>query len=789
MKKISRMAVLILMFSSVLLKAQNTSTISGTIRSASDGEDLIGVNIAIKEMPTVGASTNTFGFYSLTLKKDTYTIIFSYLGYKTIEKKIDLSKDVKLNISLETNAEVLSEVILSADRSDRNITSTDVGASKISVKDVEIIPVLFGERDIMKIIQLLPGVKPAGEGNAGFYVRGGAADQNLILLDGAPVYNASHLLGFFSVFNSSALKDVKLYKGSIPSKYGGRLSSVMDVKMKDGNSKEYKVNGGIGLIASNLTIEGPIVKDKGSIMISGRRTYADLFLKLSSNENQKNTKLYFYDLNVKANYRISEKNRIFLSGYFGRDVLGIADLVGFDWGNKTATLRWNHIFSNKLFSNTSFIYSDYNYKIEIKGIGDGLDIASKINDLTFKQEFDYFLNSNNTINFGADLIKHTFMPGEFKSSSAELNDFFVENKQSIESAAYVSNEQKIGEKLTLSYGLRFTNFTQIGPGEIITFDKNGMVTDVKKYDKWESVASYNRLAPRFSSTFLLNDEQSIKLSYARTYQFLHMISNSNASSPTDIWLPSSNNIKPSDADQVSFGYFKNFNNNKWELSSEIYYKKVHNIIDYRTGAQTMFNADVEAELLYGDGRAYGMEFLVKKRTGKLTGWVSYTLSRTENLFEQINDNKWFSAKQDRIHDVSIVASYQFSPRVTLSSTWVYYTGNAVTFPSGKYEINGDIIPYYTERNGYRMPDYHRMDLGLTIKKIRYKYAVNPKTGELEKMKSRFQSNWNYSIYNLYGRENAYSITFQEKEGAPGQMEAEQLSLFRFVPSITYNFSF
>ena len=786
MNKINFIIILILL-SVVSLQAQ-VFTISGSITDGSNGEDLIGVNIAVKESPTTGVSTNTFGFYSLSLPEGTYTFLFSYLGYKTEVKQIVLNMNVKLNIDLRLDSQSLSEVVVSAKRSDENIVSTDVGVSSLTVKDIETVPVLFGEKDIMKTIQLLPGVKPAGDGNAGFYVRGGAADQNLILLDGAPVYNASHLMGFFSVFNSTAIKDVKLYKGNMPAEYGGRLASVMDVKMKDGNNKEFGVDGGIGVISSKLTLQGPIVKDKGSFMVSGRRTYADLFLKFSSDENQQKTKLYFYDLNLKANYKINENNRVFLSGYFGRDVLGYADQFGFDWGNTTATVRWNHIFTPKLFSNTSFIYSDYNYKINVTSDVD-IDISSRIRDWNFKQEFDYFLNENNTVKFGANIIHHTFMPGELSSSDEKVNDFLLEHKYSLESAAYISNTHKVTDKLTLAYGLRYTNFTQMGPGTITTWDENGNASAVNEYDKWESVASYNRLAPRFAATYVIDEKQSVKAAYVRSYQFLHMISNSTTSAPTDIWLPTSNNIKPSSSDQYSLGYFRNFNENKWEFSSEVYYKDIDNIIDYRTGASTTFNADVESELLYGDGRAYGVEFLLKKRTGKLTGWVSYTLSRSEMKFDEINTNTWFSAKQDRIHDFSIVASYRITPRLVASGTWVYFTGNAVTFPSGKYSIEGQLIPYYTERNGYRMPDYHRMDIGVTLDNKDYKYEINPETGDKEKVKKRFKSSWNFSIYNVYGRENAYTIDFRESETNPGTTEAVQLALFKFVPSISYNFSF
>ncbi|MCK5825305.1 MAG: TonB-dependent receptor [Ichthyobacteriaceae bacterium] len=769
--------------------AQLKYTISGTIQDFSTGEDLIGVNIAIKELPTSGATTNTYGFYSISLKKDVYNVLFSYLGYKTITKQIDLSKNTRINISLKPDAESLSEVVVSATRDNDNVVSTSVGVSKLSIKDIETVPVLFGEKDIMKTIQLLPGVKPAGDGNAGFYVRGGSADQNLILLDGAPVYNASHLMGFFSVFNSTAIKDVKLYKGSMPAEYGGRLASVMDVVMNEGNNKEFKADGGIGLISSKLTIEGPIQKDKSSFIISGRRTYADLFLMLVDDEKISSSTLYFYDLNVKANMKISDNDRVFLSGYFGRDVLGVADKFGFNWGNTTGTIRWNHIANDKLFSNTSLIFSNYNYLIEISNNNIMFNISSQIQDWNFKQHFDYYMNENNSIKFGLNVINHTFKPGDFEAETDDLSSINIEPKYSLESSAYVSNTHKIFEKLTLNYGLRFSNFTQYGPGEIMYWDKEGNLIHTKNFNKNEVVVSYNRWAPRISGTFIVNDNSSIKSSYARSFQFLHMLSNSSSSSPTDTWMPSSNNIKPSESNQIALGYFRNLKDNKWEFSTEIYYKYMTNIIDYRTGAQTMLNNEVESELLNGDGRAYGIEFLLKKKAGKFSGWISYTLSKSEKLFDEINNGAWFSAKQDRIHDFSIVGTYKFTERLSLSGTWVYFTGNAITFPAGKFSNNGFMVPLYSERNGYRMPDYHRLDLGLTLKNKKYKYVLNPKTGEKVKIKDPFQSSWNFSLYNAYARENAYSISFQEDPDNPGHTQAVQIALFKIVPSISYNFSF
>lgn len=791
--------------------AQEKFTVSGTIKDGSSGEDLIGARVMVKELPGTGTITNAYGFYSLTLPKGKYTLQIKSIGFGLMEIPVDLTKDIRLDKELAVDSKVLDAVIVDAEKDDANVTSTEMGVEKISVKDIEAIPVFFGEKDILKTIQLLPGIKSAGEGNAGFYVRGGAADQNLVLLDGAPVYNASHLLGFFSVFNSDALKDVKLYKGAAPSKFGGRLSSVMDIKMKEGNAKKFSASGGIGLISSRLTLEGPIVKDKGSFILSGRRTYADLFLKLANDSIRplaEKTTLYFYDFNAKANYRLGDKDRIFLSGYFGRDIFGIEDQFGFDWGNLTGTLRWNHIFNDKLFGNTSLVFSNYNYKIEFGSGGQTFQIGSQIQDWNLAQEFDYYLNANNKLNFGANVIHHTFKPGEVETGDAidfVLND--IENRFSIETAVWLGNEQKFGKRFSVMYGLRYSNFAQVGPGNIFSYDVDGNVSDTTEYKTGELVKAYNGLSPRVSGTFLINEKSSVKAGYSRTYQYLHLLSNATASSPTDIWIPSSNNVKPQVADQWSIGYFRNFADNTYEMSVETYYKDMKNAVDYRDGAEVTLNPKVEGELLIGRARAYGVELLLKKKKGKFNGWVSYTLARSEKKFDRdynvINNGDWYPAKQDRTHDVSIVLMYQFAPRWTASGSWVYYTGNAVTFPSGKYEINGQVVNYYTERNGYRMPDYHRLDLGLTYKSLPYKMVKDVDTGELKKADKKWRSSFNVSVYNAYARENAYSISFREVEqvdangntiydtsGKPvTKTEAVQLALFKIVPSISYNFEF
>jgi len=788
MKKelLTLLVALLLSFSAF---SQEKYTLSGSVKDLSNGEDLIGLTISVKEMPGTGTVSNVYGFYSLTLLKGDYTIQYSYLGYQTQEFKMNFNQNIKKNIELGVDANDLAVFEITAEKEDENIRATEMSVTKINMKEIESIPVLFGERDVMKTIQLMPGVATGGEGSAGFFVRGGSADQNLILLDEAPVYNASHLLGFFSVFNSDAIKDLKLYKGGMPAEYGGRLSSVMDIKMKDGNSKKLAVSGGLGLISSKLTIEAPIVKDKGSFIISGRRTYIDQFTKLSKNDAIKSTILYFYDLNLKANYRLGEKDRVFLSGYFGKDVISVKDRVGINWGNTTATLRWNHLFNDKLFSNTSLIYSNYNYNIRIEAAE--FEIDSKIQDLTIKEDIDFYLNDKNKIKFGGSVVHHTFAPGEFSATGTlnNINELEIEKRYSLESGLYLSDEQKVTDLFSLTYGVRLTNFTQFGPGDIYTFEQDGSISDTTIYSDWQTVSSYNGIEPRVSAKYQLNEVSSLKASYARSNQYLHLLSNSSSGSPTDTWMPSSNNIKPEVSDQVALGYFRNLQNNSYEFSVETYFKILDNTIDYKNGAAVTLNPTVEGELLYGEGRAYGLEFFLKKKKGNFTGWISYTLAKSENRFEALNDGQWYSVKQDRTHDLSIVGMLSLSERVKVSSTFIYYTGNAVTFPTGKYQIDNQTVNLYSDRNGSRMPAYHRMDVGLTWEGKKYKEVKNFETGEIQKVKKKVESSWNFSIYNIYARENAYSITFQENGDDPTKTEIIQLSLFKRIPSISYNFKF
>ena len=749
--------------------------ISGQISDGSNGEDIAFADITVTNLENTGTNTNAYGFYSIALPAGEHTLSFQYLGYATVLKTITLSEDIKINIELGEDAAMLDEIVVTAEKENKNITRNEGSVTQIDMKDVRELPALGGEPDIMKAIQLTPGIKAAGEGNAGFYVRGGGLDQNLILLDEAPVYNPSHLLGFFSVFNGDAIKGATIYKGGMSAEYGGRTSSVVDMRMKDGNNKGYDVTGGIGLIASRLTVEGPIVKDKGSFMVSGRRTYADLFLNLSSNENTSGSSLFFYDLNAKANYRIGEKDRIYLSGYFGRDKFGFRDDFGLDWGNTTGTLRWNHLFSDRLFSNTTFIYSDYDYKFTIGADENRIGLQSVINDLNFKQDFTYFANDKNLLKFGVNIIQHTIEPGNLDAGeNTGINSEDAAESYATEGAIYLQNEQKIGNKLSLNYGLRYSFFNRTGAGNAYDLDAEGNINEVISYEKGESMQYYGGLEPRMSANYLLDEKSSLKFGYNRNYQFLHLLTSSTSSTPTDRWIMSSNNVKPQIADQVSLGYFRNFADNMFEGSVEAYYKDMQNTIEYRTGSNLFFSEEVETDLVYGNGEAYGLEFYLKKNKGRLTGWLSYTLSRTLRQFDEINNGEKFSARQDRIHDVALVLNYKLTDKVTLTGNFVYNTGDAVTFPTGRYNIDGLVVPVYTERNGYRMPDYHRLDLGLTWYK---------------KKTEKFESSWNFSLYNVYGRENAYSISFQPSEADPAVTEAVQLSLFKWIPSATWNFKF
>lgn len=748
-------------------------TISGHIKSKHSGETLIGASVRAGNR---GTASNEYGFYSLTLPRGNYTVGFSAIGLQSQAVSLHLEKDTVLNVFLEDEVKNLEGVIVSAQSKGRSITSPQMGVEKLSTREIRYLPVLLGERDILKTIQLLPGIKSAGEGNSGFYVRGGAGDQNLILLDEAPVYNASHLLGFFSTFNSDAIKDMTVYKGGMPAQYGGRLSSVVDIKMNDGNNQDYDVSGGVGLISTKLNVEGPLQKDRSSFLLTGRRTYADMFLKLSHDSSINQNRIYFYDLNAKLNYQLSDKDRLFLSGYFGKDLLGVGKTFGIDWGNGTGTLRWNHVFTRKLFSNTSVIFSNYKYKISIQSGGDDFDIFSQIRDWNLKQEYQWYAGSRHNIRFGFNTIYHVITPGEVKAyRSQSVNSTALQKRYSSENAVFYSDTWKLSDRLNLTYGIRLSTFTILGKGDYYHIDADGRVTDTLRYRKGEAVKTYVNPEPRLAASYVFNPDESVKASYVRNVQNLHLVSNSTSANPTDKWIANTNIIKPEISDQVSIGYYRNLSQGLYEISVETYYKTMQHQIDYRDGADIFANSDaIESQLLFGKGRAYGLEWLIKKKSGKLTGWIAYTLSKTEKKISGINSDRWYNARQDRTHEVAIVTSYQLNKKWTVSANWVFYTGDAVTFPAGKYRVNDQTVFYYTERNGYRMPAYHRLDIGATC--------------ELKK-KKKFSSELAISLYNAYGRENAYTINFRDSKDDPSKTEAVRYALFKFIPSVSYNFKF
>jgi hypothetical protein len=748
-------------------------TISGTIQSKAKGETVIGATV---RAGNTGVSSNEYGFYSLTLAQGSYTLEFSAIGLQAKTIAIDLDKDTRLNVLLEDEIKSLGGVTVTAQSRGRSISSPQMGIERLSTSEIKNIPVLLGERDILKTIQLLPGIKSAGDGNTGFYVRGGAGDQNLILLDEAPVYNASHFLGFFSTFNSDAIKDLVVYKGGMPAQYGGRLSSVVDIKMNDGNNQDYNVSGGLGLISAKLNVEGPLQKGRSSFLVTGRRTYVDMFLQLSHDSSINSNTLYFYDLNAKLNYQLGEKDRLYLSGYFGKDVLGIGKAFGIGWGNGTGTLRWNHIFSSKLFSNTSLIFSNYNYTISVRSSGDDFDILSQIRDWNLKQEYQWYASSRNNIRFGFNTIYHIITPGEVKASAASsVNSSALQKRYSWENALYVTNTWKASDRINLTYGLRVSLFSILGKGDFYAIDNEGRVTNTLSYTKGEFVKTYINPEPRLAASYIFNSHTSVKASYVRNVQNLHLVSNSTSSNPTDKWIANTNIIRPEISDQVSAGYYRDLFQNRFELSIETYYKSMQHQIDYRDGADIFANSDaIESQLLFGKGRAYGIEWLLKKKAGKLTGWLSYTLSKTEKKINGINDNRWYNARQDRTHDVAIVTSYQLSSKWTVSANWVFSTGDAVTFPAGKYQVDNRTVFYYTERNGYRMPSYHRLDLGAT-------WTL--------KQRKKWSSELTFSLYNAYGRENAYTINFRDNKDDPAKTEAVRYALFKYIPSVSYNFKF
>jgi len=758
--------------------AQTRITLSGTVQDATSGENLTGATVRVRELPGVGAGANAYGFFTLTVPAGAYTLEVSFVGYATQQRQLTVSASQRLDFRLKPGGSELTEVVVTGRRADAAISKAQMGVEQLDLQQIAKVPVLFGEKDVLKTLTLLPGIKSAGEGSGGFSVRGGAIDQNLILLDEAPVYNASHLLGFFSTFNSDAIKDLTVYKGGMPAQYGGRLSSVVDIRMKDGNNQQLHGSGGIGLIASRLALEGPLVKNRGSFLVTARRTYADVFLKLSKNETTRNSSLYFYDVNAKANYVLNDRNRLYFSAYLGRDALGLANTFGQYYGNKTATLRLNHLFSDRVFSNTALIYSKYDYEIDIASNAQNFVIKSKIQDLNLKQDFEFTPSTTQTVRFGAQAIYHTITPGYVTADAGSSTNSAAERTNySLETAAYASHEWQAAPRLNFTAGLRLSGFSLLGPGTYSTYDAAGTVLNATTYAKGKFLKTYLRLEPRFAASFQLTEASSLKASYARNVQNLHLLSNSSTSLPTDLYVPTTFNVKPELADQISAGYYRTLGPNKaYSLTVETYYKTLQNQIDYRDGTQLRGNLDVEASLLYGIGRAYGIEFLLRKDVGRLTGWLGYTLSKSQRQFAQINGGAWFNARQDRPHDLSVVAIYQLNSRWSLSGTFLASTGNAATFPVGKYEVAGQVVSLYGLRNADRLPSYRRLDLGATYEKPHQE-------------DHRFHSSWSFSVYNALGRENPYSIRFQPDPNDATRTQAVQTALFRTIPSATYNFSF
>ncbi|OAV42657.1 TonB-dependent receptor [Lewinella sp. 4G2] len=777
------------------LAAQEKVTVKGTVTDASNGETLIGATIYLKGT-TKGTTTNEYGFYSLTVDPGTYTIVAGYLGYEDQAREAEFIGNFTADFELAESGTDLVEIVVTAEEEDANVADVQMSVEQLNIGQIERLPALLGEVDVLRSIQLLPGVSTVGEGAAGFNVRGGSIDQNLVILDEAPVFNSSHLFGFFSVFNPDAVKGVKLYKGGIPARYGGRLSSILDVRMKEGNSKQFQMDGGIGTIFSRLSVEAPIVKDKSSFLLAGRRSYIDVLAAPFLGDDLEGTTLNFYDLTLKTNYKFSDRDQIFLSAYLGRDVFAPGDQAGFSWGNTTTTLRWNHLFSDKLFSNLTFYYSDYDYAINFGDDPeqDAFDWDASIVNFSAKPEFSYFINPDNVIRFGGQGIYYRFEPANaIAVSDGDEIDISIANQWAIESAAFIENEQSIFKgRVKLNYGLRLSYFAYLGGRNVYEFGeapRQGIarpLTNATSTDRGETIKDWYNLEPRASIQYQLNTSSSLKASYQRTAQYIHLLSNTTASVPLDIWTPSTNNIDPQLADQYAIGYFRNFKNNTYEASAETYYKDFSNLIDYVDGADLVLNELVEGQILPGKGRAYGLELQVKKVKGRFNGWINYTLARTELLTEGINDDDWYPSRFDQTHNLNVTGFYEINDRWTFSSTFAYITGTPVTLASSGYYQLGYFVPNNegAGRNNFRIPDYHRLDISFTL---------DPKK---EKADKRWQGQWVFGVYNLYSRRNPITVSGRQDAdirpilGQPISTESVKLSVVgNFIPSVSYNFKF
>ncbi len=786
-----------------LLSAQSPVTLSGYVRDAANGESLIGASVYIPQVGN-GTVTNVYGFYSLTVSPGEYQAVYSYVGYQSVSKKLPLTEDIRLDIELTSTSQELQEVVVTSEGLDANVQSTEMSVNRLDIKTIQKVPAFLGEVDVLRSIQLLPGVATVGEGASGFNVRGGGVGQNLILLDEAPVYNSSHLFGFFSVFNPDAVQDVKLYKGAIPAQYGGRISSLLDVRMREGNSKKFQVSGGFGIpVFSRLTVEGPIIKDKASFIVAGRRSYIDAVLRPFADRIglDDGFGLYFYDLSAKTNYRINENNRVFLSGYLGRDVFRFDANQGFNWGNSTATARWNHLFSDKLFSNFTFVFSDYDYELQFgEDDLDSFSWNSSVSNFIFKPQFSYFLNSRNELSFGGEATYYRFEPANAVGvADGNVIDISLDEKFNLETAVYAGNKQDIGSALSLEYGLRFSAFRYYGPGTVYRYGtapagQRLPVRGVETAERGEPIATYANLEPRASFKVQLDEQSSIKGSYTRTAQYIHLVSNTTASNPLDVWVPSSNNIEPQLGDQFALGYFRNFGSSSapdYETSVEAYYRATQNQIDYIDGADLLINEFVEGDLLVGRGRAYGLEVYAKKNVGRLNGWISYTLGKTELQVDGINRGNWYPTRFDQRHNLKLAAFYDINDRWSVSGNFTYLTGTPATFPTSRFVVQDILIPYNANdsRNNTRIPDYHRLDLSVRL-------DINEK------------HNLVFTLYNAYARRNPFSIFFSQddtrspdyfasgnEQGGRGSQSAPQSSATQLaivgtiIPSFVWNFTF
>ena len=773
----AKFTLFIALLVSTFVYSQQKYTISGYIKDQRTGETLIGANIVNKTDLNIGASSNTYGFYSLTLPEGNYVLIYSYLGYNNQAFEIDLTKDVKLDVNMSEGV-VIDEVVVSADREERknNVESTQMGMVSLPVENIKKLPAIFGEVDILKTLQLLPGVLSSGEGNSGFYVRGGGPDQNLVLLDEALVYNSGHMLGFFSVFNADAIKNTTLIKGGMPASYGGRLSSVLDIQMKEGNNQKYSAEGGIGLISSRLTFQGPIVKEKSSFMISGRRTYIlDLLQPALKGSNFEGTNYYFYDLNTKLNFTLSGKDRLYFSAYFGRDVLKFRQpkrdfFFDLPYGNSTGTLRWNHLFTDKLFLNLSAVYNDYKFTFNGGQEKFVFKLFSGVRDWNLKLDLDHYVSTNHTLKYGANYTYHTLTPNTASATNGEVEfNTTFKPKYANEIAFYAQDDIKVNNKFGINVGLRYSLFSQLGP-------YTSKITG-KEYGSFEPAITYSGLEPRISFKYSTSASSSIKGGITFTNQYLHLVSNSSSTLPTDIWVPSTEIVKPQKGTQYALGWFKNLKNDEYETSVEVYYRDLKNQIDYTDSYVNDISSETEDAFVYGDGRAYGAEFFVKKSKGRLNGWIGYTLSKTERRFDEIENARWYPAVYDRTHDLSIVVNYQLSKKLELGGVFIYGTGKLYTPINGFFLTEQNLNLFYGPRNSQRLDAYHRMDLSLT-------YTPNPNSNK------KWRGSWNFSVYNTYNRKNPFFINYDittDVEAGTNKIEATKITIFPLIPSITYNF--